>query len=194
MNLELKEAPVQSRQMECWYAVPTDRLIERLLATHRRWVFEELPWIDHLLDGVETGRSPEPAVKGLRRIFNRLRREMIEHLLNEENVLFPAILELERSVLAGSAPQWRPFGSVNNPVKMMEQEHGLAVRLWEEVRKLTRDYTPAEDAVRSMSSLYQELQALDDEVCQHSCLEDQILFPRARRLEQTARRATKSLV
>src|SRR5947207_2166208 len=122
MNLELKEAAVQPRQMECWYGVPTDRLIQRLLATHRRWVFEDLPWIDYLFDGVETERSPEPAVKRLRRIFNRLRREMIEHLRNEENILFPALLELERGILAGSAPQCRPFGSTNNPVKMMEQE------------------------------------------------------------------------
>ncbi len=55
----------------------------------------------------------------LRRVFTRLRADLEEHLRNEEKVLFPAILELDRVPATGQPVVRKPFGSVRNPIKMI---------------------------------------------------------------------------
>lgn len=187
MNSLLQEAATQPSDVECWYGVPTGRLVQRLLDTHLRWVHEELPWIEELLDSLDSGQG-SACSRRLRRAFNRLRFEMVEHLRKEENVLFPAILELERCSAAELVPPRPPFGAINNPILMMEQDHETDTRLWEELRAVTQDYTVPAQASELLRVLYQELQAFEAEVRAHTCLENRILFPRARRLEQEGRR------
>ena len=33
-------------EIDCWYGVPTRRIVEYLTGTHRRWLEQELPWIE----------------------------------------------------------------------------------------------------------------------------------------------------
>src|SRR5689334_21906135 len=126
----LREIPVAPQTVACWFAVPTARLIEYLSETHERWLRQDLPWIEHLMDCIE---SAEPSVRALRRVFAKIRHEMEEHLGKEERILFPAVLEMERCSREGRDIPHLPFGSVRNPVTMLEQDHQTEARLWQEL-------------------------------------------------------------
>ncbi len=63
-------------------------------------------------------------------------------MANEENILFPAI----RTIESRGGMQAFPFGSVANPIGMMEQEHDDAGNSLRRLRELTEDYTPPQDA------------------------------------------------
>jgi len=79
-----------------------------------------------------------------------------------------------------------PFGTVQNPVRMMMFEHDTAGGLLRELREATSNYTTPEDACISYRTLYQALAAFEQDLHQHIHLENNILFPRAVEMESAA--------
>ena len=174
---------------ENWEREPSAVLIEYLVATHRRWREQDLPMIDALLDRVEAVQRTNhgvhvTGVAQLRRVFDRLRHRLEEHLRQEENILFPAILAMEASDAGGRPLPRLAFGSVKNPITMMERDHETDAGLWDEIRDLTYGYAVAEDAPESTRRLFRELQSLETATHEHTHLESNILFPRVKRLEE----------
>ena len=98
-------------------------------------------------------------------------------------VLFPYIEKLEEAVRSSHPAPRTPFGSINNPVHMMELEHESAGNALKEIRALTSDYTPPESACFSYRTLYSALKEFEADLHQHVHLENNILFPRAVALE-----------
>jgi regulator of cell morphogenesis and NO signaling len=67
---------------------------------------------------------------------------------------------------------------------MMEDEHQSAGDAMREIRRLSGDYAPPADACSTFRVTYQELAAFESDLHQHVHLENNILFPKALRLEE----------
>ena len=107
-------------------------------------------------------------------------------MMKEERILFPYIVVLENAVSSGR-PKPRPaFGTVSNPVQMMELEHDSAGAALKEISNLSLNYTPPEGACFSYRTLYTTLNEFETDLHQHIHLENNILFPRAIALESGA--------
>jgi regulator of cell morphogenesis and NO signaling len=78
-----------------------------------------------------------------------------------------------------------PFGSVQNPVAMMEHEHDSAGNALRAMRRASAGYAPPDDACISFQTLYKALADLEADLHQHIHLENNILFPRAIAMEKT---------
>ena len=78
-----------------------------------------------------------------------------------------------------------PFGTVQNPVSMMEHEHDSAGNALRTLREISRGYTAPPDACVSYQTLYKALADLEADLHQHIHLENNILFPRAIEMEKT---------
>jgi regulator of cell morphogenesis and NO signaling len=76
-----------------------------------------------------------------------------------------------------------PFGSIANPIAVMEREHVSAGGALGEIRSLTGDFQPPSYACTTVRALYEGLQALESDLHLHIHLENNILFPRAIALE-----------
>ncbi|MGQ9879660.1 MAG: hemerythrin domain-containing protein [Armatimonadota bacterium] len=74
------------------------------------------------------------------------------------------------------------FGTVANPIRMMEFEHVSAAEALQKLRHLTNDYTPAEDACPTTRALVEALETLEKDLHIHK--ENNILHPRAIALEE----------
>src|SRR5262245_3067139 len=76
---------------------PVDRLIDHIVSVHHTYMREALPRLDGWVAKLATvhgARHPElPAVLGA---FRRLRCELEQHMMKEEQILFPYVLELAR--------------------------------------------------------------------------------------------------
>ena len=107
------------------------------------------------------------------------------HMMKEEMVLFPYIVRMEEAVLQHEPVLPPPFGSVQNPVSMMEQEHESAGAALRAMRQASSGYTPPADACVSYQTLYEALLEFEADLHQHIHLENNILFPRAIAMEQT---------
>jgi regulator of cell morphogenesis and NO signaling len=83
-------------------------------------------------------------------------------------------------------PPFAPFGTVNNPVRMMMFEHDTAGDLLRELRAAARDFRAPDDACMSFQALYRALADFEQDLHQHIHLENNVLFPRAVELEAAA--------
>ena len=105
------------------------------------------------------------------------------HMMKEEAILFPYIVRLEEAVIQNETVIPPPFGTVQNPVRMMEHEHDSAGAALRAIRQATADFTPPGDACISYQTLYSALAAFEADLHLHIHLENNILFPRAIEIE-----------
>jgi len=163
---------------------PLSELTAHILATHHGYVKQEVPRLKQLLFKVVAVHcASHPELAAVQRTFTALADELTAHMMKEEMVLFPFIEQLEQATSAGRPAPRAPFGSISNPVRMMELEHESAGKALEEIRILTSAYTPPEDACFSYKTLYSALKEFETDLHQHVHLENNILFPRAIALE-----------
>jgi regulator of cell morphogenesis and NO signaling len=66
---------------------------------------------------------------------------------------------------------------------MMEHEHDSAGGAMARIRALTRGFAPPDDACATYRVALQELEAFEQDLHEHVHLENNILFPKALRLE-----------
>jgi regulator of cell morphogenesis and NO signaling len=155
-------------------------LCEHIVETHHAYLRAGLPRIDRLLTKVIAAHADRhPELCELGRVFGEFAAELFRHMAKEECVLFPAVrrLEQERIVPAGS------FGTVASPIRMMEAEHDHAGGALVVMRALTNGFTPPADACPTYRALLAALADLEADMHRHVHAENNVLFPRAVRLE-----------
>ncbi len=154
-----------------------------ILSTHHRYTRQAIETIS-LLSGKVANRhgANHSEVLTVRRLFAELSDELIPHLRKEEEILFPFVEELEASSAADPRPS-TCFGTIANPIRVMLMEHESAGEKLVQLRAATSGYRLPEDACLSFRALYEQLAALEGDLHQHIHLENNVLFPRALRLE-----------
>lgn len=186
----LDEADKGQPDAENWGEQSLASLVGHIVEKHHAYCREEGLRLQPLLAKVVSkhgGRHPE--LSEVQELFTALRNELSMHLMKEEQILFPYIIALEDSVTHKSPAQRAPFGTVQNPVRTMVQEHYDAGHLVKEIRSLTRNFTASEDACTSFEMLYRGLEAFEADLHQHIHLENNLLFPRAIALEDSMQTA-----
>lgn len=168
-------------------SVPTDwsqhsltELCQHIEQSHHAYLRKQLPRLEQLLAKVVAAHGTRhPELASLSANFHALVAELGPHLLKEEQILFPAIRQLESHA---NTPHF-PFGSVQNPIRVMEHEHDTAGHLLQELKHITNGYTPPPDACETWRLLLRGLQELEQDLHQHIHKENNLLFPAAARLE-----------
>ena len=162
-----------------WTTLDAPSLAAHIVDTHHRYLHEELPLLDALVDkvlSVHGDRHPE--LETVAALIKALRADLEPHLMKEERILFPAI-----EALAGGQRDF-PFGSIANPIRMMTLEHDRAGELLAVLRAVTHDYAAPADGCTSYRSLYERLAALEQDTHVHVHKENHVLFPAALRLSE----------
>jgi regulator of cell morphogenesis and NO signaling len=168
-----------------WNREPLSDLVGHIKRTHHKYTREETARLSALLQKVDSVHGKKhPELFEIREAFAALAQELTTHLMKEEVVLFPYIERMEEAVIQGEPVLPAPFGSVQNPVAMMEREHDSAGNALRTIRKATGEFTPPADACVSYETLYKALAAFEADLHQHIHLENNILFPRAIAMEQ----------
>jgi regulator of cell morphogenesis and NO signaling len=168
-----------------WNRAPLSELIRHIVTTHHQYLRQELPAIQTRLDKVYRVYNQRygPTLTGLPEVFAALRAELELHIVKEEMMLFPAIVASEAAVNSGSPLPSSPFGTVSNPIQMMESEHESAGEALAKIREITQDFGLPEYACVTYRALMSSLAELERDLHMHIHLENNVLFPRAERLE-----------
>jgi regulator of cell morphogenesis and NO signaling len=179
------EAALAAPKDRDWQVEPIAALIAHIQKTHHAYTREEIARLGPLFDKVcSVHGTNHPELLQIREIFQALAQELSAHLMKEEMVLFPYILRMEAAA-AGNEPRARaPFGSVQNPVSMMEHEHDSAGNALRAMNKASNGYSAPANACVSYQTLYTALAAFEADLHRHIHLENNILFPRAVAMER----------
>jgi regulator of cell morphogenesis and NO signaling len=166
-------------------AWPLDQLVNHVVSTHHQSVRRALPVIARhltLLRKAHGSRHPELAC--LATVFDQISGDLERHLMKEEQILFPYIRELVRLERDGIHPGQSPFGTIVNPIAMMEREHLEAAEGLKVMRELTRDYSVPADGCSTYAECMAELADFERDLYRHVRLENNVLYPRAVALER----------
>ena len=170
-----------------WTDAPLTGLIEHILSKHHASCRRESARLLSLLNKVIARHGADhPELEEARHLFSALSVELSAHMFEEEQVLFPFIERLEqaRDVNQPMPPAF--FGSVDNPIRQMTEDHDDAGVLADQIREITENYAVPQGACNSYRALLHGLAEFERDLHAHVHLENNILFPRARNLEKTA--------
>jgi regulator of cell morphogenesis and NO signaling len=159
-------------------------LIGHILAKHHVYTKSEMARLEPLVEKVIAAHGENhPELRVIGEVFQRLCDDLTPHMFKEEKILFPYIIEMESASQQNRPAPVAPFGTVDNPVRMMMMEHEIVGEILRELRALSSNYTVPVDACISYQTLYQALEAFEQDLHLHIHLENNILFPRAVELE-----------
>lgn len=162
-----------------------DFLINHIENIHHSYVAESLPIILQYAGKVAKVHGHHyTEVVEINRLFIELAKELAAHMKKEELILFPFIKQLVKAEKEGVKASPPHFGTVNNPIKMMEEEHETAGDILKTIAKLSNNYTPPQEACNTFKALYAKLDEFELDLHQHIHLENNILFPKAIKLEK----------
>ena len=162
-----------------------DFLADYIIQTQHTYVSKKLPEIKPFLDKVMNKHGERHSeLKKVHQFFSLIVKDLTGHMQKEEQILFPYIKELAISKKEQHELPAPGFGSVVNPINAMEQEHERAGDIFKEIRNLTNNLTPPADACKTYRIVFAMLDEFETNLHLHIHLENNILFPKAIKLEK----------
>lgn len=162
-----------------------DFLADHIINVHHHYVEESSPLllqyskrVNHV-HGHHYTELPE-----IEALVTQVVQAMAAHQRKEELILFPFIKKLVAAERENAEVPAIHFGTVENPIKMMEEEHEEAGEIMRKIAKLSNNYTPPQGACNTYRAFYAKLDEFEQDLHQHIHLENNILFPKALNLEK----------
>ena len=158
------------------------QLCEYIVSRHHSYLRQSLPRLIRQLESLvpQQGRI-YPALAELKNQLQGFLDEIYPHLFREEQVIFPAIGDLEgdrsNPELALLLEHWVPT---------LLADHEVALRYFTEIRRLTQNYAVPPRADEPYQALIRDLSELDEDMRWHMYAENELLFPRTLRLTRAA--------
>jgi regulator of cell morphogenesis and NO signaling len=156
-----------------WREAPATKLIDHILNTHHVFMHRELPQLSDLTTTILRvhGASHGEVLTRVHRLFHNLKMEIDQHLIKEEETVFPLI----KDYLDIPKPS-----QLNRIVKLngeLMKEHDGAGDVLKELRDITSQYTVPDDGCTTYMKTFEKLEDLESNLFQHIHLENNVLFP-----------------
>lgn len=182
---EIVSLEANNRSSERYNDWSPDFLIDYIVNNHHTYVTRMIPVIDsHTQKIANVHGKNHPELTRVADIFERLYKDLRQHMMKEEQILFPFVKMLVKVKYGGVKSEAPYFGTVKNPIGMMEAEHQAAGSDMHEIRRLTDNYSIPDDACETYKAAMQELREFEEDLHKHVYLENYILFPKSVDLEQ----------
>ncbi len=154
-----------------------DFLTEYIQNTHHKYVMKTSPEIEsYTLKIAGKHGSDHPELLEVAGLFAQLKKELMQHLQYEEEVLFPAIKEaLQNNAIDAKT-------TISSEIGRMRDDHEFAGGVMKKINELTSDYMVPDGACNTYFVSLKLLQQFEEDLHTHVHLENNILFPKALQL------------
>jgi regulator of cell morphogenesis and NO signaling len=169
---ELENIPVsQSQNFNDW---ELGFLSDYIVNTHHKYVLKTLPELVLYTKKIASvhGEHHQELIE-VADLFGKINTELLQHLQNEEDVLFPAIKE----VLINNSPEAKV--TIISEISRMSGEHEFAGGAMDQINEITSNYSVPEDGCNTYKVAFKILQQFENDLHIHVHLENNILYPKA---------------
>ena len=191
LKILIKELEEATRSIQLPNSLPfneweIDFLADYIVHVHHHYLKDQLPEIKETLQKfAEEHQEKYFYLKELEKIFLQLYNEMLPHLQQEEEAIFPYIRQLTHAFQSRESYASLLVKTMRKPIEeLMNHEHEMVAGAIQRMRELTGDYTPPPRACTNHKVTFSKLKELDNDLVQHLHLENNILFPRAIDMEK----------
>ena len=175
----------QTGQMHDWTHESLTSLIAHIKDTHHKYTRAEIARITPMLRRVlSVHGTNHPELQRINSEFEALASELLDHMIDEEIVLFPYITRMEECGMGQRTVEPSGLSSLRQPVATLVFQHDSAGDKLRAIRQASGDYRAPEDACMTYRAVFRALAELEADLHQHIHLENNILFPRATAVEE----------
>ncbi len=154
-------------------------LCDYIVNTHHKFVLKHLPELFFYTQKIaDVHGENHPELIEVADLFTKINEELLQHLKNEEEILFPAIKEAEKD----ASPQVK--ATIVSEITRMQGEHEFAGGAMDQINILTNNYFIPADACNTYRVSLKLLEQFEDDLHIHVHLENNILYPKALKLAQ----------
>lgn len=162
-----------------------DLLADYIEKTHHRYVSEKTPILLQFLDKLSRVHGAKhPELLLINELFKGCSGELAQHMKKEELILFPFIKKMVHATLSDELIELPHFETIQNPIAMMMHEHDAEGVRFRKIAELTNNYTPPADGCNTYKVTFAMLEEFEQDLHKHIHLENNILFPKAAKLEK----------
>ena len=156
-----------------WWAMPYSDFIDYVVNTHHAYLHTALPKISDLVTKIlRVHGSHHPELARVYKLFHTLKMDLDQHLIKEEEILFPMIEEYDENPTADQ------LAKIVAVIEELESEHVDAGDIIKELQTVTNDYAVPADGCSTYRATYEKLHEMEGDLFEHIHLENNILFPR----------------
>lgn len=182
-----KDMPLENINYQSW---PIDLLCDYIEKKHHRYVAQKvdeiMPYLEKI---VQVHGKKHPELQTIQKLFQLAAGDLTVHMKKEELLLFPYIRKLYQAVMQKKELEHFAFETVENPVRMMMEEHSTEGERFRKIAELSHNYTAPSDACNTYRVTYALLKEFEEDLHQHIHIENNILFPRAIQWERIRNRS-----
>jgi len=163
-----------------------DFTINYIIHIHHQYLKKAFPSVQEELINFASGHSDKfPELNELKKVFMQLEKNMIPHMIEEEEIIFPYIKQISHAYEGKEAYATLLVRTLRKPVEsIFLNKHETLSKIIHRMRELTHNYIPPVHACVKHRVTFSLLKELDNDLVQHLHLENNILFPRALAMEK----------
>lgn len=148
--------------------------IDYIINNHHTYVAEVMPEIESLIDNLtQAHSSTHPQLPMIRERFSEFRTELLEHLRDEEEIVFPSFKNMEMAINKGVVLDPEEF---SDSISWMEEDHVLTGTSLKSLRNFCNNYVAPEESSPGFKILFKELKNFEMDMHFHIYLENKVLF------------------
>lgn len=151
-----------------------DFLCDYIVNNHHHTVHRLIPELrEYTIKIASVHGANHPELPEIAQLFDALSNDLLKHLKQEEEVLFPAIKEVLKTNNAESKQL------IWSEICRMQTEHEFAGSMMDKINRLSTVYALPLDACNTYRVTYKLLEQFEDDLHVHVHLENNILYPKA---------------
>jgi regulator of cell morphogenesis and NO signaling len=167
-----------------------DFLVDYITNVHHAYLRQVMPALQQLVSSsfIEGHKKQYPYLGKVLEVFEALTEEVMEHTQKEEESIFPYFKQISNAYNRKESYGALFVRTLSKPFDQIESvEHKRIAALLIALRNATNNYTFAANVCTNHQVIFHKLQELDADLVQHKHLENNVLFPKVRIMEQELR-------
>lgn len=182
---KLDEVSKQSVNQINYLSWDLDLLTDYIEKKHHRYIEQATPSLMQFLKKLcKVHGAKHPELVKINEEFKASASELAMHMKKEELMLFPYIRKLIAVKDNHEKKEQPNFGSVQNLINMMMDEHNSEGERFRKIAELSDNYNPPDGACTTYKVTFSSLKEFEEDLHMHIHLENNILFPKAVALEK----------
>jgi regulator of cell morphogenesis and NO signaling len=149
-------------------------LCDYIVNTHHKYVLNTMPaLVAYTAKIASVHGEHHPELRNVANLFSQINTELLQHLKNEEEVLFPSI---KQALNSGSL---KAKATILSEISRLSGEHEFAGEAMDKINIITSNYKVPDDGCNTYIITFKLLREFEDDLHIHVHLENNILFPKA---------------
>ena len=159
-------------------------LVSYLQKSHYEYNNIKIPRIKKLIDSLQwtDGQQNNHAI--LKNFFEEYRSELKTHTGNEEDTIFPYVLDVEKALISNSLSNELKARLSNYSIEDYLSEHSDIEEKLLDLKNIIIKFLPPADNYEVSSAIISELFILESDLNDHSKIEEKVMVPKIKEMEK----------